>query len=184
MKSLFISVLFFAGLLLFSSHSVKAQVKPRAKTTIKPAAKTITPVIPTTTFENGIKMKIKGFKVKSAALYFDDNTKVPEDNLVDLDQRINLLIRIESGWKIKDEKVYPGGSEIIKLNTGYVVLKSDDLFKAYDETGVSPEDAEYITLKAIITKLDDKKKYIIVTFRVWDKNSTSEINGSYKFNIR
>ena len=155
-------LLFFTGLFLLYNSNLNAQVK-KTKTVVKPTTKTVTTTIPFTTFDNGIKMKIKGFRVKAAALYFDDQTKVPEDNMVDLDQRINLLITIESGWKTVDEKVFPGGSEIIKLNTGYEVLRSDDLFKAYDETGVSPEDAAYITLKAIITKLDDKKKFIIVS---------------------
>ena len=184
MKSLFNGLLFLFGVFLLNSNSLQAQVKPRAKTSVKPSPKTVVTTIPSTTFDNGIKIKIKGFKVKSAALYFDDNSKVPEDNLVEVDQRINMLINIESGWKTINEKVFPGGSGIIKLNSGYEVLRSDDLFKAYDETGVSPQDAEYITLKAIITKLDDKKKYIIVTFRVWDKKGTSEINGSYKFYIK
>ena len=183
MRSFIKGLLFFTGLFLLHNSNLNAQVK-KTTTAVKPKAKTVTTTIPFTTFDNGIKMKIKGFKVKAAALYFDDQTKVPEDNMVELDQRINLLITIESGWKAEDGKVFPGGSEIIKLNTGYEVLRSDDLFKAYDETGVSPEDAAYITLKAIITKLDDKKKFIIVTFRVWDKKGSSEITGTYKFHIK
>jgi hypothetical protein len=101
-----------------------------------------------------------------------------------VNQRVNMRLIIESGWSETDGKVFPGGSEVIKLNTGGVILQSDDLFKAYDETGVSPADARYITLKAIITSMTDKKKYVIVTFRVWDKKSTAEITGSYKLFIK
>jgi hypothetical protein len=152
----------------------------------KPAKKPVTAVAtaPVSSFKNGIKLKIKGFKVSEASLFFDDGGSVPQNNKIEVNQRVNMRLVIESGWSEIDGKVFPGGSEVIKLNTGAVVLQSEDLFKAYDETGVSPEDAKYITLKAIITSMNDKKKYVIVTFRVWDKKSTAEITGSYKLFIK
>ena len=175
-------------LILLNTPFILAQKKPVVKSAAKPTSKPVaghnSNATVTQTFSNGIKLNIKGFKVSAAALYFDNDARVPEDNTVALEERINLLITIESGWKLEGEKAFPGGSEIIKLSTGAVVLTSDDLFKSYEETGVSPGDAKYITLKAIITKLDDKKKYIIVTFRVWDKKGPGEITGSYKFYIK
>ena len=77
-----------------------------------------------------------------------------------------------------------GASEKISLSNGSVVLNEPDLFTAYDATGVSPKDAGYITLKAVITQIDNKKLYIIVNFKVWDKKSSSVITGSYKFFIK
>jgi hypothetical protein len=163
---------------LLAPFAISAQVKP-AKVATKPATAT-----QVKSFSNGIKIKSKGLVVSDAKLYFDDQSSVPADNLVEVNQRVNMLITIDKGWSETDGKVYPGGSEVIKLNTGAVILNSDDLFKAYDETGVSPEDARYITLKAVITEMRDKKKYVIVTFRVWDKKSTAEITGSYKLYIK
>ncbi len=177
-------ILLVCGVTLLNTEYLQAQKTPTVKPSSKPVIKIATSHSPQKIYRNGIQLKIKGFKVKNAALYFDDNTKVPEDNLVDVNQRINLLVTIDSGWAQSDGKVYPGASEIIKLNTGYEVLKSEDLFKSYDEAGVSPEDAKYITIKAVITQLDDKKKYIMVTFRIWDKKGTSEITGSYNFYIK
>jgi hypothetical protein len=159
----------------YSTATVAQKAKPVKKTPI---------ATPVSSYKNGIKLKAKGLKVTEAALYFDNETSVPQDNKIELNQRVNMQLIIESGWSEIDGRVYPGGSEVIKLNTGTEILKSDDLFSAYDETGVSPADAKYITLKAIITKMDDKKKYIIVTFRVWDKKSTAEITGSYKLFIK
>jgi len=121
MKSIFFSSLLICVLSFFSAGTLIAQKTEHKK-----------PVSGTTaikTFDNGIKLNIKGFKVKEATLYFDDDTKVPADNKVDLNQRINMLIIIDSGWTVENEKVYLGGSELIKLNTGAEVLKSDDLFK-------------------------------------------------------
>jgi hypothetical protein len=159
-------------------------VSAAAQKKVTPVKKPAVAEVPVVSFKNGIKLKIKGFKVSSAALYFDNESSVPQDNKIDVNQRVNMRLVIEGGWSEIDGKVFPGGSEVIKLNNGYEVLKSDDLFSAYDETGVSPEDARYITLKAIITQLKDKRKYVIVTFRVWDKKGTAEITGSYKLFIK
>ncbi len=153
---------------------VKSAVKLPAKTTAAASG----------TYKNGIKLKLKGFKVSEAALYFDDGSSVPADNKVALNQRINLRLIVESGWSESEGMVFPGGTERIRLSTGAVVLDSEDLFKAYDETGVSVTDARYITLKAVITEIKNKRHYIIVTFRVWDKKGTAEITGSYKFFIK
>ncbi len=163
---------------LFSVSAVAQKAKPAKKTVAA------TPAVPVSSFKNGIKLKAKGLKVSEASLYFDDGGSVPQDNKIEVNQRVNMRLVIESGWSEIDGKVYPGGSEVIKLNTGAIVLQSEDLFKSYDETGVSPEDAKYITLKAIITAMNDKKKYVVVTFRVWDKKSTAEITGSYKLYIK
>jgi hypothetical protein len=172
----FVSLLLTA--ITFSITAVAQKTKPAKK----PAA--ATPAVPASTFKNGIKLKVKGFKVSEASLYFDDESAVPQNNKIEVNQRVNMRLIIESGWSEIDGKVFPGGSEVIKLNTGAVILESEDLFKAYDETGVSPDDARYITLKAIITAMNDKRKYVIVTFRVWDKKSTAEITGSYKLFIK
>jgi hypothetical protein len=146
--------------------------------------RTSSAIVATKTFENGIQMKIKGFTVKEAALYLDDESKLPADNKVELNQRINLQIVIEKGWTEVEERVYPGGSQIIKLSDGYEVLKSADLFVSYDETGVTKEDARYITLNAIITNIKNKKNAVMVSFKLWDKKGSSEITGTYKFYIK
>ncbi len=174
--------LHFVSLLLTAIAFSITAVAQKAKPAKKPVAATT--AAPVSTFKNGIKLKIKGFKVSEASLYFDDESAVPQNNKIEVNQRVNMRLIIESGWSEIDGKVFPGGSEVIKLNTGAVILESEDLFKAYDETGVSPADAKYITLKAIITAMNDKRKYVIVTFRVWDKKSTAEITGSYRLFIK
>lgn len=149
-----------------------------------PAQKTAPKTVVKTKIKNNIQLKSNGFKIAEAYLTFDDGTPVPADNKVEVDQKINMVLIIDQGWKVTDSLVYPGASEKISLNTGYTILKEDDFFTAYDATGVSPADARYITLKAVITRLDDKKKYIIVNFKVWDKKGTSTVTGSYKFFIK
>ena len=184
MKNYF-NCLFFIGVCMFlNATPLQAQKKIAVKKVVKAVAKPVPAAVAVLTFENGIKMNCKGLKVKEAALYFDDNSKVPQDNKVDVNQRVNMQVVIDTGWAIVDGKVYPGGSEVIKLSTGSTILKSDDLFAAYSDTGVNAEDAKYISIKAVITSIDDKKNHIIVSFKIWDKKGSGEITGNYKFFIK
>ena len=153
--------------------------KPKPVAVAKPK-----PVAVQSKIKNNIQLKTKGFKVSEAYLIFDDGTAVPQDNKVDLNQKITLLIIIDEGWKVTDSLVYPGASEKVLLSNGYEVLNNDDLFNAYTEKGVNAADARYISLKAVITQIDNKKNYIIVKFSVWDKKGTSSLSGSYKFFIK
>ena len=134
--------------------------------------------------KNGIKFKSVGFKVTEAYLVFDDQNPVPETNKVSLNQNVNMVLIIDTGWNEIDGKVYPGSKQVIKLNTGAEILNTEELFAAFDETGVSAADARYITLNTVITELKDRKKHIIVNFRVWDKKGSSELTGSYKLFIK
>jgi hypothetical protein len=170
--------------------------KPVAKkpVTAKPAAKTTTvqkPVITLSTptpgsgYSNGIELNVKGLVVKEAYLVFDDEKRVPSDNKVDLSQQVSMRMILTTGFKEVEGKVFPGGSEKIMLSSGEKILESDDLFTAYDATGVSPLDAKYITMKAVITEIKDKNNAVIVSVKVWDKKDPgNEITGSYTLHIK
>jgi hypothetical protein len=159
----------------------KPKAKPVAKAVKKPVAEqgAVTKYYP-----NDITMKIKGFKISEAGLYFEDGTTVPIGNTVDLNQKVVLYVVIDSGYNVIDGKVFPGSSERISLSNGDQVLKNDDLFAEYTDDGVSAEDGKHIAIKAVITQLDNKDQWIIVSFTIWDKKGTSKITGSYKLRIK
>ena len=133
---------------------------------------------------NGIKLfPSKGIKLVKAYLYYNDNTKLSDSNLADLNQNINMLIQIErGGWLEKNGKVSIGASEKITTNTGSVILNEPDLFSKL--TDIDPDDARYITLKAVITSVTKKISFFLVNFTVWDKWSSAKITGSYRFKLR
>ena len=162
----------FAGMFVF------AQKRPVAKKAPVVAAEN-------SQVKNGIKFTANGFKVSDAYLVLDDESLVPEGNKIELNQNVNLVLIIDEGWAVTDGRVYPGSKQLIKLNTGAEILNSEDLFAAFDESGVSPEDARYITLNATITDIKDKKKnYVIINFNVWDKKGSSTIKGFYRLYIK
>ncbi len=168
---LFLCVFFFNSVAVFSQRK-------------KAAKKTTTATKETSLIKNGIILKSKGFTISEAYLVFDDENLVPEGNKVELNQNINMLLIIEEGWTETGGRVFPGSKQVLKLNTGVEILNSEELFSAFDETGVSPEDARYITLNAVITELKDRRNHVVVNFRVWDKKGTAEITGSYKLFVK
>lgn len=170
------SIILF-GMLFFMCDGVFAQKKKVVKKQAPTGA--VNSLI-----KNGIKLKSSGFKVSEAYLVLDDENLVPENNKVDLNQNVNMVLIIDGGWTETGGRVFPGSKQVIKLNNGVVILDSEELFAAFDETGVSPEDARYITLNAVITELKDKKNHVIVNFRLWDKKGAAEITGSYKLFIK
>lgn len=134
--------------------------------------------------KNAIQFTSKGFQVSEAYLMFDDENPVPSGNKINLNQNVNLILIIDSGWNEIGERVYPGSKQVIKLGNGEEILQTDDLFSPFDETGVAGTDARYIALTAVITEVKDKRKPFFVNFRVWDKKGTAEIKGTYKLFIR
>ncbi|MBS1511949.1 MAG: hypothetical protein JST86_13965 [Bacteroidetes bacterium] len=151
------------------------------KTTI---VKTVTKKV-NNPYSNGIKIEAKGFNIKESYLVFEDERRVPAGNKVEINQQVNLRIILNTGFKEINGKVFPGGSEKLELSTGELILDTKDLFTAYDQTGVSPADAKYITLKSKITDIKDKSNFVIVNFRIWDKKSDDNlITGSYKIYIK
>lgn len=170
------------SLLLALQVAAQKTAKPPAKAVNKPAA-AAPATASTQTFPNGITMNIKGFKVAEAGLYFEDGSKVPEDNTIELNQKVIMYAVIDGGYKVIGGKVFPGSSERIVLSNGYEVLKTGDLFADY-KTGVKAADGKYISLKAMMTQIDDKAMEITVSFKIWDKKGSSNITGSYKLHIK
>ncbi|MEO7766928.1 MAG: hypothetical protein ABIS01_05860 [Ferruginibacter sp.] len=177
MKFLRISSILLLCILFFAAEPITAQRK-------RPAKKVKTGPTENNAIKNGIKLKVNGFKVSEAYLVFDDETLVPEANKVELNQNVNMLLIIDEGWTETGGKVFPGSKQVVKLNNGKEIINSEDYFAAFDETGVSIEDARYITLNTLITDEKNRKNYLIINFRVWDKKGTAEITGSYKLYIK
>lgn len=179
---------------IFTAKDIAAQ-KPGIK---KPVAKKIAVqkieapknnssvvVLKEQTFKNGITLTAKGFVIQDAYLVFNDRTKVGDSNKVDLNQQVNLTLLITTGFKEVRGKIFPGGSEQILWSNGEKLVESGDVFKLYDSSGVSKVNANAIVLKAVITELNDKRDWVTISFKVWDKrNAASEINGSYKLYIK
>ncbi|MFT3933878.1 MAG: hypothetical protein QM726_09710 [Chitinophagaceae bacterium] len=162
-------------ILIASSCEFKAEIKtPEANSAAKNASK----------IRNGIQLTENKLKVSQAFLLYDeDGSLVPETNELAVGKQVVLRLIIDSGFTVTNGKVFLGAAEKVQTNEGTVMLDEKDLFSSYKD-GVSPKDASIISLYAQITRLDKLYDYFLVTFRVWDKNGTAEVSGSYKLHIK
>lgn len=133
--------------------------------------------------KNNIVLEKNSLNVTQAFLMAEDGSLISDANSVNVGQKIKMRLVIDNGFRVINNLVKIGASEKISTNSGEIVLNESDLFSSYAE-GISPADAEYITLSAEITKLDKLYDYFLIEFRVWDKQSTNEAKGSYKLYIK
>lgn len=159
------------------NNSGQQNVKTEGEDTKKSSASTASENI-----RNDVDLKSSGLRVTQAFLMFEDGKLVPQDNKVEVGQKVKLHLIIEN-WKPVNGKVMLGASEKIATDEGQVILDSEDLFAAYPD-GVDPVAAGTIILSAVITELNRLVKYFVVSFRVWDKNSNDNITGSYRLYLK
>lgn len=132
---------------------------------------------------NGIVIKSNGIKVEQAFLQFDDGTLVPDDNKIQVNQKVKIRLLV-SGWKEKDGKVFLDASEKMETSEGDVFLDEKDLFSAYTD-GLPPEDAKGLSLSVVITQLSKLYDFFKVSFRVDDKTDPNNfVEGYYKLYLQ
>ena len=163
MKYRFAIMIFLSAALMFSCNSKKKEVESK--------------------YKNHILLESKGFKIKEAFLAFNDSTRVADDNNVTIGQHVNLIILIDSGWNAEAGKIYPGVGQKVETNDGTHIFEKADLMEAHPG-GIPVEDGSRATVQAVINTADKEYDYFLVTFRVWDKKSESEITGSYKLHVK
>lgn len=129
---------------------------------------------------NDIELNASGVKVSKAYLLLENGDRVPEGNSVDFKSPVKMQLLIDSGWVEQNGKVALGISEKITGENGTVILEEKDLFQNYTD-GISVADSKIIYLSASIRlKENTAPTSFTVSFRVWDKNGTGFIEGSYK----
>jgi hypothetical protein len=174
--STYIFILFF-----LSSCKFECSTDKNNPSTVKSTVEKIGNV----TVTNNINITTNTTKLKSASLIFVDGERIPDDNVVSVNEKIKLKLGFEEDntWKIINGKSNIGASEKITTDDGTVILNAGDLFKDYPE-GLDADKVQTIKLSAIITKTVPSIKYFVVYFRVWDKFGDAELIGNYKFYVK
>lgn len=132
---------------------------------------------------NDITIKATGgVKVNKAFLTYPNGDTVPSDNSASLGQKIQLNLYLD-GWLEEKGRVFLGAGEKITTDQGDIVLDEPDMFLSYSD-GVSAEDAKIISLRAVITHMERKFDFFVVSFRVWDKKGNGVITGNYKLHVK
>lgn len=176
MKRISLFCVFFSIILILPSCEFRCSVGekdkgPEGNVVVKDGAR----------IYNNIELQPNGVKVEKAYLLFEDGKPVPETNVIDFNQPVQLRLFISDGWQEDSNKVFLGASEKISTEQGEVLLDEPDLFAKYPD-GISPGDAKLITVtaKIIIRKKLEPLTIFNVQFRVWDKKNGNSVEGSYK----
>jgi hypothetical protein len=133
--------------------------------------------------KNDVELEATGVKLSEAYLMDKDRNLLTE-NEIPLNEYIYLVLKTDTGWVKENGMSFLGAAERISDANGTVVADEPDIFKQYDSSGFSAEDAKLMRLSAIIRKALPDDDQFTVQFRVWDKRGEGEIKGKYKFRIK
>lgn len=179
MKQLFQALLFSSFCFSLVSCEVKCNIG--SKEEVKQSTGTKPYVQDGTAIYNGIKLSADKVNVTKAYLVFDNGERVPDDNFIDFKGAVKLLLIIDSGWVIKNDKVFLSASEKVVAENGTILLNEEDLFAKYASDGISPEDAKIIGITVSLNlKEGDPPAYFNIHFDVRDKIGEGVIKGSYR----
>ena len=131
---------------------------------------------------SGLKMSNNGLSYDEAYLIMD-STKL-NSNEFPLGKVIYLYIGGVKGYTLKENKVYIGGSLVITDENGGIMLENKDLYAYYDETGISLEDSQYLTLMLTVAEpIKAGNKYTWKS-KIWDKNGKGTILAELEFLVK
>lgn len=128
---------------------------------------------------NGIKVSSNKVHLSKAYLINrDDATAIEEGNFVDIKQGVKLVLMIDSGWVLKENKASLGAALKVTSENGEVLLDKKDMFEGTGE--ISDSDSKILGLSVYFTDWKATTPVTLnVEYRVWDKNSDAYVEGSY-----
>ena len=133
--------------------------------------------------KNNIDLDVTGVKLKEIYLV-DADYKPLTENKAGVGEKIYLVVKMDTGWVKENGKSFIGASERILTSGGRVVVSADDIFKEQELAGLDAEDANVISLSALITQADPGINDFEVQFRIWDKKGAGEVKGKYFFSLK
>jgi len=138
----------------------------------------------------GVKKDLNtGLKITNNGLTYDVSylsfaNQKTTDNEFPLDTTIDLIIGGIKGYTEKDSMVYIGASLSVFDKENKQILNYPDLFSDYETTGVTPAQAEAITLTLRTGKPMVAGESYIWKSKIWDKKGKGEINSEVEIKIR
>jgi hypothetical protein len=131
---------------------------------------------------NGIHLVSRGVQVEKAYLVTDDEQedRVGEDNFVEILRGVKMYLLIKDGWKDTDGRVRIDASMKAVADDGTVIAEEQNMFKEYEEKGISIEESKSISIALFVNKWTASRPVTVkISFRVWDKQSDAFVEGDY-----
>jgi len=116
-------------------------------------------------------------------VYLTSEGKELQSTKFSMDQKIVIQVEGVDGFTLKDEMAFAGASLVVEDEEGNVVSELNDLLAAYDETGIKPEDAKFLSVTFTVgSPLEINKPYKLIA-NFYDNNSEGEIVCKVNFTI-
>lgn len=112
-----------------------------------------------------------------------DGEDIGRDYQVKVGSQLKLIFDGVTGYEVIDGMVFPGAYMTVSDLDGNELMKEDDLFAQYTETGASEEDGKYISVYLTIgNPMEVGETYDWYVY-VWDKESEGFIDGFITFDV-
>jgi hypothetical protein len=134
-------------------------------------------------FSAGVKKDLMtGLKVTNSGLSLEEAVLASGEKRLskgeaELGTKVKIVFTGVSGFTAKDGKVFPGASLKVTGPDGAVILENEDMYAKYSETGVTEEQASELSVALTMGDPMEAGKAYHCAARVWDKNSTGQINA-------
>lgn len=131
---------------------------------------------------SGLKISNNGLSYADGYLSIDQQKL--SSNEFPLGKEVYLYLDGVEGFTVTDEKVFVGASLVITDESGKEQANIADLFESSNETGLSVEAAQRISINFVLgAPLEAGKKYIWKS-KIWDKKGKGVIETESTFVIK
>jgi hypothetical protein len=131
---------------------------------------------------SGLKITNNGLSYGETYLTLDGQKTT--DTEFPLNTNIFQIVNGISGFVDKDNFVFLGASITVYDKNNKEVVNYPDLFAGYDSTGVTPEQAEVVTLSLKTGNPMIAGESYTWKSRIWDKKGKGEINSEIEITVK
>jgi hypothetical protein len=108
-------------------------------------------------------------------LFSKERNKAITDGKAGFNETVYIIFEGISGFYTENGKVYAGLKVVATDNTGNVVLANDDLFKSYEETGISEDDFNSRIYTSIVIHKGEIANPVLCEITIFDRKSEASI---------
>jgi len=117
-------------------------------------------------------------------VYLSSDGKELQSTEFMMGQKIVIQLEGVDGFQLKDGMAFAGASLVVEDDAGNVVTELNDLLASYEETGIKPEDAKFLSANFTVgDPLELNKSYKLIA-NFWDNNSESDIICKVDFKVK
>lgn len=117
-------------------------------------------------------------------LFSEKNDKVITDNSIQFGENVFLIFEGVKEFVEEAEKIYPGLSLFIRDNKGEIILRNEDLFNEYEQTGIEASDFRDRVSANFWFNGSEANNPLSLEAKLWDRKSDKFIYAKTSLNLK